>query len=34
VSGHNDQIKEYAARVMDLVKEGRDEAFAAAAKTS
>jgi 4-hydroxyphenylacetate 3-monooxygenase len=34
VSGHNDQIKEYAGRVMDLVKEGRDEAFAAAAKPS
>ena len=32
VSGHNDQIKEYAARVMDLVKQGRDEAFAAAGK--
>jgi hypothetical protein len=34
VSGHNDQIKGYAARVMDLVKEGRDEAFAAAAGSS
>jgi 4-hydroxyphenylacetate 3-monooxygenase len=32
VSGHNDEIKDYAARVMDLVKEGRDEAFAAASK--
>lgn len=28
VSGHNDQIKQCAARVMDFVKEGRDEAFA------
>jgi 4-hydroxyphenylacetate 3-monooxygenase len=34
VSGHNDQIKDCAARVMDLVKEGRDEAFAAAAGSS
>jgi 4-hydroxyphenylacetate 3-monooxygenase len=34
VSGHNDQIKEYAARVMDLVKEGRDEAFAHVARSS
>jgi 4-hydroxyphenylacetate 3-monooxygenase len=34
VSGHNDQIKEYSARVMDLVKEGRDEAFAAVAGSS
>ena len=33
VAGHNDQIKDYAARVMDLVKEGRDEAFSNAAKS-
>ncbi len=28
VSGHNEQIKQCAARVMDFVKQGRDEAFA------
>ena len=34
VAGHNDQIKDYADRVMQLVKEGRDEAFADAAKSA
>ena len=33
VSGHNDQIKQCAARVMDFVREGRDEAFAEASRT-
>jgi len=34
VAGHNDQIKAYADRVMDFVKEGRDEAFANAKKSA
>jgi 4-hydroxyphenylacetate 3-monooxygenase len=34
VAGHNDQIKAYADRVMDFVKEGRDEAFADAKKSA
>jgi len=30
VSGHNAQIQGCADRVMEFVKQGRDEAFAAA----